>query len=317
MRYGVIGAGGVGGYYAAALARGGHIVHLLARGPHLDAIRRQGGLAVRTPTEQFTVDVHASDDPASLADTDNIIVAVKSYSLPDIASTLNAAAARGETIVPLLNGVDTADRLIALGVPRESIVAGTTYISAARTAPGLIERTSPFVRIVVGELDPALHDNPRTWQVASDFRDGGVDATVSDTIAVELWRKFFFIAPMAATCGLARRAVGGVREAPLGRLLIERATREVVALAIAKGIPVRPDEVDRVLKSIDATAPTTKPSFLLDLERGGPTELDLLSGTVSRLARAAGVETPVHDTAVAALSPTGAPASVPTAAGPA
>ena len=120
---------------------------------------------------------------------------------------------------------------------------------------------------------------------------------MSDDIVVELWRKFFFIAPMAASCGLARRAVGIVRDAPLGRTLIERATREVVTLAQA-----RPDEVDRVMKSIDALAPTVKPSFLLDLEHGGPTELDLLSGTVSRLAHTAGVDTPVHDTATGALT---------------
>ncbi|PYQ58089.1 MAG: hypothetical protein DMF53_21140 [Acidobacteria bacterium] len=45
-----------------------------------------------------------------------------------------------------------------------------------------------------------------------------------------------------------------------------------------------------------------RPSFLLDLESGGPTEIDDLSGAVSRLGRQAGVETPVHDVATAALS---------------
>jgi 2-dehydropantoate 2-reductase len=311
MRYGVIGAGGIGGYYAAALAHGGHTVRLLARGDNLAAIRRQGGLAIRTPTEQFTADVGATDDPAALTDTDTIIVAVKSYSLPEIAGPLRAAGARGATILPLLNGVDIADRLVALGVARPSIVAGTTYISVARTAPGVITRTSPGARIVMGELDPAHTDTPRTRQIASDLRDGGVDVIVSDAIAVELWRKFFFIAAMAASCGLARRAIGPVRDAPLGRLLIERAAREAVAVAHALGISTRPDEVELLLKSIDGTAPSIKPSFLLDLERGGPTELDLLSGTVSRLARTVGVETPIHDTAVAALSSTVAAPAAP------
>jgi 2-dehydropantoate 2-reductase len=302
VRYGFIGAGGVGGYYAAVLARSGQSVRLLARGDHLAAIRGQGGLSIRTPTEQFIADVGATDDPVALDGVDTIIVAVKSYSLPEIVAPLIAAATRSATIVPLLNGVDTADRLVALGVARAAILSGATYISAARTAPGVIERTSPFSRIVVGEESGA--STPRADQIAADFRAAGVDATVSDAILVELWRKFFFIAPMAAACGLARRAVGGVREAPLGRVLIERATREVVAVAQAQGIPLRPDEVERVVKSIDALAPTIKPSFLLDLERNGPTELDSLSGTVSRLARTKGVDTPVHDTAVAALSPT-------------
>jgi 2-dehydropantoate 2-reductase len=295
VKYGVIGAGGVGGYFAAALAHAGRTVHLIARGDHLAAIRRQGGLTIHTPTEQYTADVGASDDPAILNDVDVIIVAVKGYSLPDIAPPLRAAGARGATIVPLLNGVDIKDRLVALGVPAAAILPGATYISAARTAPGTITRVSPFARIVIAAGN-------RATDIAKDFHDSGLDATVSDDIVVELWRKFFFIAPMAASCGLARRAVGIVRDAPLGRTLIERATREVVTLAQALGIATRPDEVDRVMKSIDALAPTVKPSFLLDLEHGGPTELDLLSGTVSRLAHTAGVDTPVHDTATGALT---------------
>jgi 2-dehydropantoate 2-reductase len=292
MRYGVIGAGAIGGYYAAALAHGGHSVRLLARGENLAAIRRQGGLLIHAPTEQFTADVGATDDPKALDDCDVIIVAVKGYSLPDIAPDLKGHNA---TIVPLLNGVDIPERLVALGIPRTAILPGTTYISAARTAPGVVTRFSPYARIVLGKSATAE-------SIAADFKSSGVDALVSDDITVELWRKFFFIAPMAATCGLARRAVGPVREAPLGRTLIERATREVVALAQAIGIATRPDEVDRVMQGIEALAPTTKPSFLLDLEHGGPTELDLLSGTISRLARTKGVDTPVHDTATAALA---------------
>jgi 2-dehydropantoate 2-reductase len=295
VRYGVIGAGGVGGYFAATLAHSGHTVRLLARGDHLAAIRRQRGLTIHTPTEQFTADVGAGDDPAILDDADAIIVAVKGYSLPDIAPPLRAAGARHATIVPLLNGVDIHDRLVALGVPGDAILPGATYISAARTAPGVITRVSPFARIVIAA-------GTRATDIAHDFQASGVDALVSDDITVELWRKFFFIAPMAASCGLARRAVGIVRDAPLGRTLIERATREVVTLAQALGIATRPDEVDRVLKGIDALASTVKPSFLLDLEHGGPTELDLLSGTVSRLARTVGVDTPVHDTATAAVT---------------
>jgi 2-dehydropantoate 2-reductase len=303
MRYGIIGAGGVGGYFGGILARAGHTVHVIARGDSLAAIRRQHGLAIHTPTDQFIAPVDASDDPKTLDDTDLILVAVKGYSLPEIAPALRAQAARGATIVPLLNGVDIVDRLSAEGVARNAILPGAAYISAARTAPGVITRFSgPAPRIVVA-------NGPHAEQLVADVKNTGVGgAVITDDITVELWRKFFFIAPMAAACGLARRAVGGVREAPLGRALIERATREVVALADALGIPTRPDEVDRVMKQIDALAPTVKPSFLFDLEHGGPTELDLLSGTVSRLARteparAKGVDTPVHDTATAALSP--------------
>jgi len=102
---------------------------------------------------------------------------------------------------------------------------------------------------------------------------------------------------MAAACGLTRSAIGPLRGQPLGRRLLQRAVQEVVDVARARGIAVAADETAQVIGAIDALPPGTKPSFLLDVEAGGQTEIDTLSGAVSRYAADAGVETPVHDTA--------------------
>jgi 2-dehydropantoate 2-reductase len=118
---------------------------------------------------------------------------------------------------------------------------------------------------------------------------------------LDLWRKFAFITTMASCCGLSRTSIGPLRAAPLGQVLLERATAESVAVGRALGIPFATDEVKRVLEQVASMADGMKPSFLLDVERGGPTELDVLGGAVSRLGRQVGVPTPVHDTAVAAL----------------
>jgi 2-dehydropantoate 2-reductase len=120
---------------------------------------------------------------------------------------------------------------------------------------------------------------------------------------VELWQKFAFITTLAAACGLARSPVGPLRTFALGRRLLERAVSEVVQVGQARGIPLPPNEAARVLALIDSLPPGMRPSFLVDLEAGGPTELDILSGAVSRFADQAGVATPVHDTAAAALAP--------------
>ncbi|MFL5635243.1 MAG: ketopantoate reductase C-terminal domain-containing protein, partial [Gemmatimonadaceae bacterium] len=81
----------------------------------------------------------------------------------------------------------------------------------------------------------------------------------------------------------------------------QRAVQEVVDVARARGIPLAGDETARLIGAIDALPPGTKPSFLLDIEAGGPTELDTLSGAVSRYAAAAGIQTPIHDTVAAVL----------------
>jgi 2-dehydropantoate 2-reductase len=298
LRIAVLGAGGVGGYYGGVLARAGYPVALLARGAHLAAIRARG-LEVRTPDETFTVKVEAADDAAALGAADLAIVAVKTYSLADILPAARVLAGKGAIILPLLNGVEAADRLISGGVPKANVLGGLTQVSAAKSAPGVVERKSPFQNVVLGELDGG--GSARAERIAQAFRDAGAQARVSTDIIADLWRKFAFIAPMAAACGLARAPIGPVRDAPYGKLLLARAVREVLAVARARGVKLADEDEAKILAFVDSLGPAMKPSFLLDLEAGGPTELDDLSGAVARLGREAGVETPVHDTAIAAL----------------
>jgi len=299
MRIAILGAGGVGGYYGGLLARRGHPVAMLARGSHLEALLARG-IEVRTPEETFRAPVLATDDPRQLGAAELAILAVKSYSLADIVPAVRTVAAAGAAILPLLNGVEVTDRLVAAGVPAASLLGGLSRISAARLGPGVVERRSPFQQVVLGEL--AGGASARAERFAEILRDAGVEgARVSHDITADLWRKFAFIATMAAACGLARSPIGPVRTNPLGHLLVERAVGEVIALARARGVAVDEDEEAKVLKIVDSMPTAMRPSFLLDFEAGGPTELDDLCGAVSRLGRQAGLSTPVHDTATAAL----------------
>ncbi len=299
VRIAVLGAGGVGGYYGGTLARAGHAVAFLARGAHLDALRARG-LEVRTPEGGFTVAVEASDDPKTFGTRDVAIVAVKTYSLQEIAPAARLLAASGAAILPLLNGVEAMDRLVESGVPESQILGGLTQVSVVKVGPGVVERKSPFQRVAIGEC--AGKSSERVRRIVDAFQQAGAEARVSEDIEADLWRKFAFISSTAAACGLARAPLGPVRDAPYGRLLLERAAKEVLAVARARGLRLDDDEASKILSFIDSIGPAIKPSFLVDLERGGLTELDDLSGAVSRLGRAAGVETPVHDTATAALS---------------
>jgi 2-dehydropantoate 2-reductase len=302
MNIAILGAGGVGGYFGGILARAGNSVTLLARGAHLGAIRERG-LEVRTPEETFMAAVTATDDPQEIGDVGDIelaVVAVKSYSLPEIVPAARLLAERGAVILPLLNGVEAAGRLIEQGVPGDRVLGGLAEISAARLGPGVVERRSAFYRIVAGERAGGL--SARAERIAAAFREAGAEARASADITADLWRKLAFITTMSAACGLARSPIGPVRRAPLGNLLIERALREVVAVARARGVALPEDVEEKILGFINSLPDPMRPSFLLDLEAGGPTEIDDLSGAVSRLGRLAGVETPVHDVATAALS---------------
>jgi 2-dehydropantoate 2-reductase len=302
MRVVVLGAGAVGAYYGGQLARRGHEVTCFARGANLSAIREHG-LEIRTPEGTFRPRVSATDRIEELPLADFAILAVKSYSLADIAPVVRHAAEQGAAIVPFLNGVETVERLVGLGVAQAALLGGLTEISAVRVQPGVVERRSPFQRIVIGELDGRTTD--RVARIAAALLEAGAEARVSTVITVELWQKFAFITTMAAACGLARSPVGPLRTDRLGRGLLERAAREVTAVARSRGIALPDNEVSRLMDMIDRLPEGMKPSFLVDLEAGGPTELDILSGAVSRFAEEAGIPAPVHDTATAALADRG------------
>jgi 2-dehydropantoate 2-reductase len=301
LRIAVVGAGGIGGYFGALLARAGYQVQLLARGAHLDAITRQGGLAIRESDGTVSrIEISASNDQGALLGAAYVIVAVKSYSLPEIAPTLRALTAAGAVAVPLLNGVDVADRLVDLGVPRASILGGIAYINVVRSAPGEISHSGNWCRIVVGEYSGQHTD--RVTRFAAACRDAGIETQVSEDIRLDHWRKFAFLASGAALCALARRPVGAVRSVPIGLSILERAIREIALVARAAGVSFSDADVELAVGIAKGVPANTKPSFVVDVERGGPNELDALSGTVVRLGQSLGVDTPVHATAVAALS---------------
>jgi 2-dehydropantoate 2-reductase len=298
VEIGIVGAGGIGSYYAGQLSRAGYSVRLLARGEHLAAINARG-LEVRLPNETYIAHFEATDDGGRFAGCDYVIVAVKGYSLAEIAPTVVSAAKSGSAIVTLLNGVDVPERLETLGVPRGSVIGGLVAASLVRSTPGVVERKSPFDRVVLGELDHIAR--ARTANLVSAFSKAGSEARESADITLDLWRKFAFIVPMGVGCGMMHESMGGVLASERGRSLIAGSVHEIIAVGRAAGVALTAEDEERIRNDLFALSPAIRPSFQLDLERGGPNELDLLAGAVSKLGKQHGVPTPVNDEAVAAF----------------
>ena len=302
MRVAVIGAGGIGGYYGGLLARAGHEVSVLARGANLAAIRANG-IVVTTPDDTWTAKVIASDDANDLSrgfgEGDFVIIATKAYSLAEIAPAAKGFAERGATIVPLNNGVEAADTLVKLGIGRQRLLGGVTYISAVHSELGVAERRTALQKVIVGELDGG--ESKRARDIAAAFAGAGAEGEASSDIVVAIWQKFVFLASIAAACGLTRLSIGNVREKPLGAQLLARAVSEAVAVGRARGVGLRDDEETQVMAAIGALPRDVEPSLLLDLRNGSPTEIDVLSGAISRFGDELEIDTPIHDTAAVAL----------------
>ena len=157
MRIVVVGAGGLGSYVGALLARADHQVTLVARGEHLAAIRRSG-LHVHTVAGDFDVHPECAASALELPGADLTFVTVKAFSLDDVADQVAHLARAGSIVVPLLNGVTAGERLVERGVASDRLVEGIAYMTAFVTEPGRVERRAEHHRLVVGSStgsDPA------------------------------------------------------------------------------------------------------------------------------------------------------------------
>jgi len=111
MKIGIVGTGGVGGYYGRLLVQAGHDVRFIARGAHLQAIRERG-LQVKSVHGDFLVSpVRATDKPAGLGPVDLVMVATKTYHTDEAAQSSRPMVGPDTAVISFQNGVDAAERI--------------------------------------------------------------------------------------------------------------------------------------------------------------------------------------------------------------
>jgi 2-dehydropantoate 2-reductase len=308
VRIGVLGAGGVGGYYGALLAEQGYEVIFVARGAHLSALL-QRGLRIESVHGDFSLyPVDATDDPTHAGVVDLLLVTVKSYDLEEAAEGARAMVGPCTAVLPLLNGLDAADRLAAV-LGEGPVLAGLTHLAATVAAPGVIQHTSRARKITFGERNGAT--TARTQEILRVLSAAGIDAVLSTSIQQALWEKFLFIASISGVCCLARQPMGIVLATPETRQLYLDTLAEVETLARAKGEALAGDVRDRTVRLTEGFPPLAKPSLLIALEAGRPLELEAMTGTVVRLGLEAQIPTPINRAIYAALKPSAGGSSRP------
>jgi len=300
MKIGIVGTGGVGGYYGGLLVQAGQDVTLIARGAHLQAIREKG-LQVKSVHGDFVVSsVRATDSPAEVGPVDLVVVATKTYHTDEAARAIKPMVWPDTAVISLQNGVDAAERIGAV-VGMEHLLGGATWLSAAIEAPGVIGQYSQFRRIALGELDGRITERARA--IAAVLRKTPATVELVTNITQVLWTKFMFIASVSALGSLTRVPYGGYRHVPEARSLLTEAMGEVVEVARAKGITLEADVVPRTLAFIDGSPLDIKPSMQRDVEAGRVSELESMIGVIVRLGAELGVPTPVMRFTYAALKP--------------
>jgi 2-dehydropantoate 2-reductase len=310
MRIAIVGAGAVGGYFGARLARAGQDVAVVARGAHLEAIRRDG-LQVKSPAlGDIVARVTASAEPRDIGPADLVIFAVKTYDNSSAIPLITPLVGPHTSVLTLQNGVDSADD-IAAAVGASRVLGGTTYVATAVTAPGVITQTGTHRSIIFGE---AFGDrqaiSPRVAAIADVMRPADIQVTPVADARVPIWDKFVYLAPFAGFTGGARLPIGTIWQRPHVREMFYAAAREVAAIAAAEGVTISADRFETLAAYMDGIPPTTRSSLLIDLEAGRRIEVEALHGAALRRAAAHGLPTPVLATLYAVLTAwaAGAPA---------
>lgn len=300
MKFVIFGTGGVGAYFGGRLAEAGEDVTFIARGEHLEAIR-SNGLRVDSILGDFVVQpASATDRPEEAGTPDCIIVGVKAWQIPDVAEALKPIVGADTFVVPLQNGIEAPGQLASV-LGSEHVLGGLCKISSRIAGPGHIDHNAVEPTVSIGELDN------RPSQRAEALRDAwiraGVKASIPEDIHAAMWEKFIFIAAASGVGAVTRAPVGTARSIPETRELLRQAIQEMIDIARAQKIGVRPQLLEQTLAYLDKMPEHTTASMQRDIMEGRPSELQAQNGAVVRLGLKLGIPTPVHTFIYSALLP--------------
>ncbi len=279
-RVAVMGAGAVGCYYGAVLARAGHPVTLIGRPALVEAVAERG-LVLDTAEGRETIPLVAVAGPEGVAGADLVLVCVKSGDTEAAGIAMLPHLTPDATILSLQNGVDNGERLAAvIGRP---VVPVAVYVATAMEGAGHV-RHHGRGDLILGRGGEAVAD----WLNAA-----GIPTSVSDRVRDALWAKL--------TINCAWNALSALGDKPYGQLfakegvvtVLSEVTAECVAVATACGIHL-PEDMLAQVEAIARTMAEQRSSTAQDLARGRPTEIDHLNGKVVREGERLGIPTPAN-----------------------
>jgi 2-dehydropantoate 2-reductase len=289
MRFLVLGAGAVGGYFGGRLAEAGRDVTFLVRGARATLLAAHG-LKVASPLGDFTVPVKVATADRVGGPYDVVLLTAKHYDLDTAIAAIRPGVGPDTAILPLLNGLVHLDRLDrAFGPGR--VLGGVAYVGAVLLPDGSIRHHNRLSGIAFGERGGGISERARA--IEREFAGTPVSAPANPDIIQEMWEKFVFISAMAGMNCLMRGNIGEIVATEEGTALMVEALAECQAVAKAAGHDPRPQSRERVQAMLTEPGSVNSASMRQDLETGRRTEADAIIGDMLRRARHFGIATPL------------------------
>lgn len=296
MNIGVIGVGGVGGYFGGKLARLAEQnvaenlkVYFVARNQHLEEIKKHG-LVLSTVDEGEIIckPVLATDDLHELPVLDVCLVCVKSFDLSQGLQGLRAKITDDTLIVPLLNGVDIYERIRA-EIPNGVVYPSCVYIGTHIDKPGKVVQNGGSCMILLGP-DPQ-NASVLPEKLLELFELAGIKYRWCENIVEEIWSKYIFIAAFGMVTASENKTFGQILEDEVLSGCVKRILQEIADIAQKRGVSLPGDIVEDSFHKAKNFPYETKTSFQRDFELDKLNERELFVDTIMRLGEDSGVKT--------------------------
>jgi 2-dehydropantoate 2-reductase len=295
LRFLVLGAGGLGGFFGGKLLKGGADVTFLVR-PGRAAQLERDGLIVRSHDGEIRSPVKTIQQGRIDGTFDVVLLCCKAYDLDSAIRAITPAMGEQSVVLPLLNGIRHYDVLShAFGSQR--VLGGLTIINAALMPDGAIEQGELRINTTaIGELDG--RQSVRCDAIRAALEAGGIAVDTSNTITAALWAKFFVFACIAVTATLTRSRAGAIARSAVGAAFVAAVVDECMRIVTAEGYPPPPSYPDMVHNVFSEPSSPYGPSLLVDMEEGRTTEGEHTIGDLVRRAAHHGVSTPIFGAAL-------------------
>ena len=303
MRYLILGAGALGGYFGGMLLKGGSDVTFLVRPARAAQLKRDGLVIKLQDGGELRTQVRTVQQGQLDGTYDVVLLTCKAY---DLDSAMDARLLRqwaSRVVAPVLNGVRHIDVLTERFGPGR-VLGGLTVINAAMSADGTIQQSQLRINLnVIGELDGRA--SARCTAIKAALDAGGIPVQISDNILAMMWAKFFGFVCNATIATLTRSRAGAIAKSASGAsfvtAVIEECARVVTAAGYPPAPPPAPDTAGIIRGLFSQTDSTFGPSMLIDMEDGRPTEGEHTIGDMAGYAARASVSAPFLSAALCNL----------------
>lgn len=312
MKFLIAGAGAIGAYIGARMARAGQDVTLFARGPHLHAMQHQG-VRVKSVDGDFEANPRVVGALEEVGPVDVIFLGVKAHALPQLAPRLQLLLGEDTTVVSTQNGVpwwffqgfggawegtrlervDPGGAISQAFEPRR-VVASIVYFATEIAEPGVIQHTEGN-RISLGEPDGSRSDRCR--RIAEALIAAGLRAPITTRIRHEIWVKILGNVAFNPISALTGATIAQMARDPEVSVLARGIMQEAEAVALKLGLEL-PISIDQRMAGAEKVG-EHKTSMLQDLEAGRQMEIEAVVGAVVELGERMGIPMPCTHTVYA------------------